>query len=350
MKPVKQPLMPEPKLRRTRRRGTVLVVALWTLSLLSVFAVYLGLSIQSKMTLHSRLENRSQLQYLTEAGVKMAVVFLNNDVLINKNTFTAEAKTARTNNPERFSSIELPEGRVEIGYPGAEGGQKFYGMTDEESKIDINDVEVDVLKKLFALVLGVKEAQADDLARAVVDWRERNPEISAGLFTDEHYASLKFPYFPKHAPFDVLEELSLVKGFIPRYVDQLRPFITIYSKGMVNFNTASATTLLALCFRPEFVEEFIKIRRGQDEVEATADDVVFADPETLDVDLQRFIPTIEGHDLFIIGELKKKRKLAADSSVYRIEAQGQLNNQQEKKRITCVFNILHSKIVYYREN
>ena len=51
-------------------KGVVLILTLWVLSLLTIFAVHIGMQVRQRATLMTRLQIRSQLRYLAEAGVK----------------------------------------------------------------------------------------------------------------------------------------------------------------------------------------------------------------------------------------------------------------------------------------
>ena len=60
--------------------------------------------------------------------------------------------------------------------------------------------------------------------------------------------TLKPPYKAKNARLDTIGELALVKGFNGALVQQLRPYITIYSDmpGAININTAPKEIIAAL--------------------------------------------------------------------------------------------------------
>ena len=56
------------------RKGMVLVLALWVLSILAIFALSIGVGLRQKIGLVSRLENRDEVQAkLKEQGIPTAV-------------------------------------------------------------------------------------------------------------------------------------------------------------------------------------------------------------------------------------------------------------------------------------
>jgi len=336
---------------RKKRQGTILILALWSLSLLTVFAVYLGVAVRGKIKLQSRIEERDKLYFLAESGVKKAIAVLNNDLMLNEYAFTVKAKQARHNNPEYFKNIPLAEGTVDISFEDfSESGssaQTRYGLTDEQSKVDINKADIATLQRLIKNVLGWQEQPARELAQAIFDWKEYGRNELVDFHGDEYYQSLQYPYSAKDGPFETIDELLLVKGMTKEILEKLKPFMTIYSNNAVNINTASRVTLLAMGWEETLVDKVLRVRRGPDGEEATKDDFIFESADTVNLDLQNFVQ-LEGVELYQIDEMFRGGQLATNSTHYTIIAQAAFRGQ-ERKVITCVFDVIRSKIVYWRE-
>jgi general secretion pathway protein K len=68
----------------------------------------------------------------------------------------------------------------------------------------------------------------------------------------EYYLALKPPYPPKNGPLDSLGEMLLIKGIDSSIFygtderEGLRNYLTVYSEGKININTASLPILLSL--------------------------------------------------------------------------------------------------------
>jgi len=79
-----------------------------------------------------------------------------------------------------------------------------FGFTDEAGKVNINTATLEMLLRLPGMT--------DDLAAAIMDWRDEDSDISNFGAENEYYLSLPQPYYCKNAPFEVVEEILLVRG------------------------------------------------------------------------------------------------------------------------------------------
>ncbi len=86
-------------------------------------------------------------------------------------------------------------------------GAQIYGMTDEAGKIDLNTATEDMLMLLPGMT--------QDVADAILDWRNPNTTVSSMGAEDDYYMSLPQPYHCKNSPYESLDELLLVKGVTP---------------------------------------------------------------------------------------------------------------------------------------
>ena len=138
--------------------------------------------------------------------------------------------------------------------PLIELGEGTIGITveDEERKININrlvlpngnapnDQQLAVFRKLLE-ILEIDPLLAD----AIVDWIDNGDTPRVGSAESSFYLSLPFPYKAKNDFLDTVDELRLVRGVTPEIFEKLRPFVTVYSSGKVNLNTAPKQILMAL--------------------------------------------------------------------------------------------------------
>jgi general secretion pathway protein K len=134
-------------------------------------------------------------------------------------------------------------------------------VVEEDGKINLNGLlrptalapepyTMKILKRLGTLLPHpVTDPKAWDNLAAWLD--AKSPPVSGGADTP-HYMTQKPPYKAHKGSLATIEELSLVKGFTPEIVADLRPLVTVYSKptaasySVININTAPRLVLAAL--------------------------------------------------------------------------------------------------------
>ncbi len=264
------------------RNGTILVLVLFILMLMSAFSLTVGYMVRQQIQMATRLENREKLRYIAEAGVKKAIYLLND---LNDKQARADALNQEwSRNSSAFQDIPLGDGIFSVLYStGPQKGQKLikkeqvqYGMIDEERKINLNLTKSPViLTRLLKYAAGINEEDAKALADSILDWKDEDDFPSAAGAESRYYRSLSPAYQPKNANFGVLEELLYVKGMTPLILEKLRPFVTLNGTGKVNLNTASEIVLISIGLNPSLVKKILDFRKGDDGEEGTQDDGVF---------------------------------------------------------------------------
>ncbi|MGE5308160.1 MAG: general secretion pathway protein GspK [Deltaproteobacteria bacterium] len=252
------------------KRGSILLIALWSLFLLSCFAVILGTEVRSKIELVRRVDDRDTLRSLCDAGVRTAVEAVKGEEV----RLYEVLSDPWANDPFRFGRITLGDNTVSIQHAG-ETGRPVYGLVDEESKININEAPPQVIERLLR-VCGLEEGPAQELAYSIVDWRDADSFLSVplGSAEDSYYRSQEVPYGCKNAPFDLPDEVLLVKGMDENVFQKIGRYITIYGDGKVNLNTAEKPVLIALGLSAETADLLIDYRNGKDGIPGTGDDGV----------------------------------------------------------------------------
>jgi type II secretory pathway component PulK len=333
------------------RGGMVLVMALWILAILSLFALFIGVGVRQRLVLVSRLEKRDALHYTAKAAVQRArSVFLNMPqphALME----TAWNKKFKHNNPEMFEAIFIGEGKAQVSYLNydrdADHPVVFFGLEDETGKLNVNYASIDELGRLFILMAGVGYERSQDLAAAIVAWRTPGDPKAMGFDSEDYYKKLNFPYEPKRRSFELLEELLLVKGMNPAIFNRLKSFLTVYGNGRVNINTASRPVLTALGLSPEVVDILIFGRNGTDQIPATDDDYIFSDRGAR-LGLIGFLP-LKPEELAQIDQLYVERKIATVSHFFRARVHSVLADGKETSFIDCVIHAIDGKILFWRE-
>ncbi|MBI5150012.1 MAG: general secretion pathway protein GspK [Candidatus Omnitrophica bacterium] len=289
--------------------GTILISVLWILVILTVLTVSLGRNTHIELALVKNAVAKARSKYLAWAGVVYAMGHIRRD--------TGDAASARQDTLYRcgirleegaapedlFKGRLLGDGSFDIQYPaglparggsafGGETGGVYYGLQDEERRINLNALALDNARIFSTLLvnLGFDEQTALTVAYSVLDWKDADHNLVDQTYgaEDDYYRSLAKPLRCKNRPFDSPEELLLVRGVTPEIYQALQDYVTVYPKQgilRINFDTASGTVMAALALavakmlpdtQPQdaqsLVDKILSYRRGEDGVEFTADD------------------------------------------------------------------------------
>jgi DNA uptake protein ComE-like DNA-binding protein len=227
------PISPRPLSYLHRNSAAILFVALWTLVILSILTVGISSRVASEIRLVRYLEERLISLYLAKASLNQTIIELEKD-----------------ETPGYDTLYELQKKREE----GLGNGSFEFTLIDEERLININRASQAMIERLPGL----------------------NPDLAKAIFE----SGLK--------PFQLKEELLLVEGVTPEMFLEFKDFITVYTDGRVNINTASLEVLRVLGLADDLIEIILNYRKGQDGQEATEDDSKFENPATILEDLRKF--------------------------------------------------------------
>lgn len=329
------------------RSGTILIVALWTLVILTVFALTLGQRAALEIKLAEYQRDALKAQGLVKAAIEMAIWEKAKDT---NATFDALS--------ESWANKTLLFGET-----------AHYIMKDEEGKININEVEERVLVNLLES-LGAEEPEK--LASSILIWLGKKPD--AGNSEEEYYQGLDLPYHCKKEKLESIAELLLVRDMPPELLygedadedgkiseeeEGLAQYLTVYGPGTININTASEKVVTALIGGnfaelsadgvAAFVEKIVGYRQGLDGTPGTDDDGQFSisgEPLELSVDEQFF--NIYGATALEWEKLKtlySARKLSSTSNTYTIYAHAEV--KKVKKFITATVSLSEPERIKY---
>jgi general secretion pathway protein K len=341
----------EPWVSRSRisnRQASILALSLWSICLLSVLAVILNSIARQKILLIQRLDIKDRLSLVAEAGVKRAIVELAKQGQVTYYTL----KDPSSDNIGVFKDAGLGNAVFNVSYniseqPGLSSIR--WGFIDEERKVNINLAGLSVLKRLFQIAAYVDEIQAQDLASAIVDWRDSDDMLSSasGGAEGPYYRNLNYPYEAKNAEFEVLDELLLVKGMSEEIFEKIKDYITIYGEGKININTASRTVLLAWGLNAETVDKILMFRNGRDGLEATADDNIFDIPSNIAALVNQYYHLDEAEKAQLSSA--QESFLVTNSYFFLIKSSATLNNRKEKAEVISIVD-MDGKILYWNQS
>lgn len=330
-----------------KKTAFVLIFSIWVLGFLTVLAVGLAAGIRQKIIVLEKLDQRDRFIHLLEGAVKYGVVYISDQINASGGEYTSAIKMNLHNNLNDFSNFNLLGDVAIIRYNCVDQGE-FYGVVDEERKINLNTTTQSILSRLIERVLELKPEAADVLARDLLDWRQYGESQVVGFFSDEYYRNLDYPYPKKDANYENLDELLLVKGITKTIYDKLINYVTIYGEGRVNINTAPADVLYALGLDDTVVDKIIEVRQGKDKQEATLDDYVFS--KTFDIATEtNAIVKLLPLEIKSIDLLNQKNLLSTSSNYFTVNVKAQLMHSKFSKSVRAVISSRENKIVYWQE-
>lgn len=280
-----------------------LVLALAVIALLVSLVVDFSYTMMVDLTLAANLRDGQKAFYVARSGVELAKHLLQKD-------------------DPAFDALDedwalLPE---HPGFLSADDEGRFkVTIEDEAAKIPINKLitgdkdKVDLvvraqLERLFELL------ELDpELIDPIIDWLDPDNNPQPFGAEDAYYQSLPSPYPCKNGPLDALEELLLVKGMTKEILygteekQGLIHFLTLFSDGKININTASVEVLASLSDKIDNVtaQAIIDYRQKNPFQEIKYDD----------------IKSLPGMTLEIFNDIKDQCDVKSSTFSLRVEGQ-----------------------------
>ncbi|MFC1624075.1 general secretion pathway protein GspK [Candidatus Omnitrophota bacterium] len=329
-------------------KGLILVTSLWIMGLVALLAVGIGYRISIEMRLSKYNVDRLSARYLAKAGLVKAQEYLSKDKNSYDTLYECGIMLDVEKTPESIFSAEfnrLGNGLFSVHHAHKkeyeEGEDLYYGMMDEERKININmdkiphgDNTAEFRRILNALFSNFTE-DSIDIVNAIIDWQDGG-DFDSLTFpggAEDFYYETEYGYSCKDAGFETVEELLLVKGMDRDLFDRVKDHITVYSNGKININTASKEVLGVIIDDEKgtytsLVNDIIDFRKGTDGREGTEDDRVFTEIRELESVIEE--DDIQGRNrVSQIGPY-----LAVKSENFRILSHGKIG--RVTKTIDCV--------------
>ena len=355
-------------MKRASERGSILILVLWALFFLGILSLAIRAYVQPQLSLAQKLLGRAKMYYLASAGVERAILEVKNDNIVEEDADGKDSDEEEvydydafsdlwSNNEKAFKDIELDGGTfsiVNIVTVDSEGlplkkPRVRYGLTDEESKININKVPEPVLASFFEITADLDEDEAREIAASIEDWRDEDDDFRQdGAEGEDYYERLDMPYPCKNADFGVPEELLMVKGLTREIFDSVKDRITVYGAGAVNINTADALVLQALGMDKKLVGKIIRFRSGSDGIEGTEDDNVFKEVNAIARYLSKK-ESMTGSDNSSILRLTSDGLLSVRSDNFRGSVRGSVNGREGFSEIVFIYNRADNMIRYWNE-
>jgi len=319
-----------------RKNGSTLVIAIWSLFLLTTFAVQLGFIVRQKLTLVHRLDNRDERYRIAESGIKFAITQLRKVDILTEADFLSEHWSDQK---DLYDNRRVGNGIFSINFDYNDGlhSRVMYGMQDEESKINLNTADAAVLTRLLESTANLGAREAEELAYRIIDWRDKDsffqhPQYGA---EDSDYKGRKYSYESKDSDFEVIDELLLIDKMDQEIYDNIRNYVTVYGEGKVNINTASEPVLLALGVRNYVAKNILLFRSGGDLIPGTGDDDIFIQTAAIVPRLSQSFD-LSPSELGSLSNLVAAGHFATKSENFMIRSSAKLNHRDEMTTIVAV--------------
>ncbi len=110
------------------------------------------------------------------------------------------------NDPGQFRDVNFGRGQFRVFHRGRqdEGGGIIYGISDEESRLNVNSADSNTLTHIQGIT--------SDVVAAILDWRDRDNNVTPGGAESAYYLALQPPYQARNGPILTVRELLMVRG------------------------------------------------------------------------------------------------------------------------------------------
>ncbi|MCM8797228.1 MAG: type II secretion system protein GspK [Candidatus Omnitrophica bacterium] len=336
------------------KKGSVLIISLWILTIISLFAIGLGHRSALILKIAEYQKDRLKAYYFARAGLQKAIAELQKD----SNGYDSLDETWSTGKDSMgrplFKNVEIQKdsgGSFSVQYLYDRTSEMYLCMSDEERRIHINGVSDFDKRKVKILLNTLQIDNAEELANTMVGWMDRNsliPYAKKQELTVPEELLVVFEYFYKN------QGLSEYKQKAMGTYEKIKDHISLYADNKMNINTASedALTILIQAFLqinplvPDIIDEAKRL--AQRIIQARSSGIVFDKQDATEViaKLNSSGPPLTSTQSDIITRLLNNY-LTVQSNIFRIESIGMVNNTL--RIINIIYDRQDKMILYWYE-
>jgi general secretion pathway protein K len=267
---------------RRAKAGSALIVALWTLIILSLLIGSFAFDMQIEAGITSFYRKRLKTQYMARAGVEYAKLMLAKSFSAKK-----EAPDEGEDEDTYIKALNLQRGVAISGLTQELGDGRFtLDILPEQGRRNVNTLTDDDWKEILDQG-NVPQEKWSYLIDCFRDYTDANDEhFGNGAESDDEFY-MDRNYECKNAPLETVDELVLIKEFSPAIVfggsseekggdpyPGIAQWLTTWGDGKVNVNTATREVLLTIpgLGFAEDADQIIQGRAGKDGELGTKDD------------------------------------------------------------------------------
>jgi general secretion pathway protein K len=248
---------------RNPEKGGALLAVLWLAAALSAIAFSVAVTVRSETDRVSSASDGLRAVYLATGSVERAIQWM--------------MWGPGPRNPDGSARFWQPnQPRMLMSYPS---GDAIVELIPESAKLNINTASPEDLLRVAATVTGNLE-RSREIVAAIIDWRSPSREFT--IF-DQAYLAISPTFRARHASFEEIEELLLVRGVTPEvfygnYIPNpngdpnarmiatggLRDCLSVWGgNGPFDLNTASPALMEAMGVPPQGAELIVARRSLQ---------------------------------------------------------------------------------------
>jgi general secretion pathway protein K len=244
--------------RRPSSRGSALLAVLWLSAALAAIAFSLANSVRGETERTTAEVSGVRAYYLATGAVERALLYME--------------WAGAFKRPDGSPGWEPGVSVLNFDFPT---GQATVRIISEAARMNVNSAQPEDLYRLL-LALGADSDRARGIVAGILDWRQTVPQGVATDF-DRYYLTLNPSFRARHASFQEIEELLLVRGMTPdlfygtyerddagRLTPRggLRDCVSIFgSTSVFDVNGAEPALLAAIGLSPEAVSAIVARRR-----------------------------------------------------------------------------------------
>ena len=251
-----------------RNAGSLLVVTLWLVAILSVLAIAIARSLSLEIRLAKYRLAREQARTLARGGVYAAMQRLDHDARQPNEGYDWLADDWATFADTESEPEDPTTWLLRLEPDDEESARTAVRIVDEERKLTLNRIINDptVYRALGTLL------DAPALAARLFDYLDADADAldPDGLEVDD---AVQPPYTAKNGPLVAHEEVLSIPGWSGEELDVLRQWTTVAEpSAKLNINTVAPEVLVALGFSEAAAQAIADCRQQG---------VIFDDPSTL---------------------------------------------------------------------
>lgn len=159
-------------------------------------------------------------------------------------------------------------------------------VTDERGKIPLNHIEDDTVTRMLEQA-GLADAQLAIARDSLLDWLDDDDLPRANGAETGYYARAGIA--PRNGALATVDELARVRGFTPRLIDRLRPYVTVDNDALPFDPNHAQPQALAVMSQagdngPEVIERQRELAGEQVALDATPPQAIQGHPLTIAID------------------------------------------------------------------
>jgi len=248
-------------LHTSRQRGSVIVVTLWTVILLTILITVIA----GQIRLSARAAYYQQEELGEWASIVSAVNQAEMELIMERMPRPPETiddlDEINRNPLFRFNGQELS-----LHYPQAEG--ITIRIYDHAGKINLREIGRPRMRALLEKKLGEDaDDQIDELIAAWGDWVDLSDSAGINGAERDYYEALDNPYSPRNGKLETVEEILHIRGFDEVFADvDLDAAFTLYTDDeLVNLNLATVEAMQLLPgLDDELIAEIVAFRENNE--------------------------------------------------------------------------------------